>query len=304
MENEHNEKCAPSKEYSDGSCFSLKSLKNISKKANNLGANINITDNKKELVSQLTKYFSSKNSCKSQTCWLRTELVKSMNDEDIEENTFRPVGPKKKYEWLSTTHINDVVSQYEEKYNDFIFLGALPNDFEELPFLGLSNINFDDYLNKGKNKLGMVINLDTHNQSGSHWVALFIDLLNYKLYYFDSVGKKPGKRIKKFNNKIVNFMYKKKYGDELNVNKILALINNIDDETRKNKYYTLLKNKLKSFDIRFNPIQHQKANTECGVYSINFILRLAKNESFNTIISNITDDEEMNKCRKVYFRNT
>lgn len=304
MENEQNEKCAPSKEYTDGSCFSLESLKKISKKANDAGANINIVNNKKKLVDQLTEYFSSKNACKSQTCWLRTELLKNIDDEDIEENTFRPAGPKKKYEWLSTTHINDVVSQYQEKYDDFQFLGALPNDFEDLPFLGLSNINLDNYVENGKTKLGMVINLDSHNQSGSHWVALYFDLNNYKLYFFDSVGKKPGKRIKNFNNKIVNYMYKKKVGKEFQVNKVLGLINNIKDETKRKKYYKTLKDKLKGIDIRYNPIQHQKANSECGVYSINFILRLIKGEEFDDIIKNITDDEDMNKCRKVYFRNT
>lgn len=304
MENEHHEKCAPSKNYTDGSCFSLESLKKIAQKANELDANITVDNDKKKLVEQLTQFFSSKNSCKSQTCWLRTELVKSINDEDIEENTFRPYGPKKKYEWLSTTHINDVVNQYQEKYDDFQFLGALPNDFEELPFLGLSNINFDEYIKNGKTKFGMVINLDSHNQSGSHWVALYFDLENYKLYFFDSVGKKPGKRIRKFNNKIVNYMYKKKAGKNLQVDKAIGLINSVQDESKRNKYYKTLKDKLKGIDIRYNPVQHQKANSECGVYSINFILRLIKGEQFDDIVKNITDDEEMNKCRKVYFRNT
>jgi hypothetical protein len=233
---------------------------------------------------------------------LRSDLIKSIDNDDIHNDTFRPSGPSKKYDWLSTTNINEVVSQYEEKYDDFVFLGAVPNDFEELPILGLSNINFDEFLKNKKTKLGMVINLDTHNQSGSHWVALYTDLLNNKIYYFDSVGKKPGKRVKKFNNRILKYMYNKKNNKDINIDEIIGLLNKTDKNV-STKYYKMLNNKLKDFDIRYNNIQHQQNNSECGVYSINFILRIVKGESFDDITKNITTDDEVNKCRKIYFRN-
>ena len=38
-------------------------------------------------------------------------------------------------------------------------------------------------------------------------------------------------------------------------------------------------------------------------YSMNFIIRLVRGESFNDITENITKDKEMNKCRETYFRN-
>jgi len=56
------------------------------------------------------------------------------------------------------------------------------------------------------------------------------------------------------------------------------------------------------FDIRYNNIQHQFDNSECGVYSINFILRLVEGEDFDSIINNVIKDEEMNKYRNIYFR--
>ena len=297
------DKCAPSKKFEEGSCFSLESLKLIANKYNekNKLSQINISDDKTDLVKQLTKVFSS--SCNSHVCWLRLDLVKSIKSDDIDEDTFRPSGPAKKYDWLSTSNINEVVSQYEDMYDDFTFLGAVPNDFQELPILGLSNVNFDDFLKSNKTKLGMVINLDTHNQSGSHWVALYTDLLNNKIYYFDSIGKKPGKRIKKFNNSILKYMYKKKYNKNINIDEIMGLLNKTNKNT-STKYYKMLSNKLKSFDIRYNNIQHQQNNSECGVYSINFILRMVKGESFDDITKNITSDDEVNKCRKIYFRNT
>ena len=35
-----------------------------------------------------------------------------IDNKEIHENTFRPDGPKSKYAWLSTVHINDVINQY------------------------------------------------------------------------------------------------------------------------------------------------------------------------------------------------
>lgn len=292
-------KCAPTKKFVDGSCFTLESLKLIANEYNRTHNKnlININENKENLVSQITNAFSK--SCSSQTCWLRTEIVKNIKNDEIHKNTFRPTGPSNNYNWLSTTNINDVINQYEEKYNDFVFLGAVPNDFQEISMLGLSDIDFDDFLSEGKNQIGFVINLDTHDKKGSHWVALYINLTKNQIYYFDSLGDEPGSRIRKFNNKVLKFMYKKKYNKDLQIGK---LINKIKKNKHSSKYINILNKKLDNFDIRYNNITHQLKNSECGVYSINFILRIVKGESFDDITKNITTDDKMNECRKVYFR--
>ena len=266
--------------------LSLKQLIEIAKSYNkNNKDKIIINNNKLYLVNQLKQKLSK--ICSSQTCWLKLDFIRNMNDKDINENTLRPKGPTKKYEWLNTIHINEVISQYHNKYNDFLFLGAVPYDFEILPILGITDINFNELINDNKTKIGLIINLDEHYKSGSHWVALYTDLLKGQVYYFDSYGKKPKKRIKQFVTKIIKFLYKRKYNIELDLN------NNI----------SVLQQQLKSFDIRYNQVRHQFKNSECGVYSINFILRLVKGETFDNITNNITSDDEVNKCRKVYFIN-
>ena len=53
---------------------------------------------------------------------------------------------------------------------------------------------------------------------------------------------------------------------------------------------------------KFNNIRHQHANSECGVYCLNYIIERLSGRSFETITGNITKDEEMNKNRKEYFR--
>ena len=40
----------------------------------------------------------------------------------------------------------------------------------------------------GKNKIGIVLNLDEHDGKGSHWVSVFIDLQKKFIFYFESTG--------------------------------------------------------------------------------------------------------------------
>lgn len=286
------EKCAPSKTYKDGSCFSMKSLKKIAENYNlkNPTNKINIKEDKLDLVKQLENKLKDK--CNDQTCWLRMDFVKAINDEEIEDNTFRPVGPENKKEWLSTTDINNVVSQYQEKDKSFLFLGAVPADFYDLDILGIKNLDFNELIKEGKHKIGMVINLDESWKSGSHWVALYTDLKKNQIYYFDSFGKKPYKRTRKYINHLFKYLYKNKYNKEPSINNIV-----------KNLKGGNMKEELKPFEIKYNTLQHQFNNSECGVYSMNFIIRLVKGETFDEITKNITKDPEMNKCRETYFRN-
>ena len=103
-------------------------------------------------------------------------------------------------------------------------------------------------------------------------------------------------------NKIVNFLYNKENNVQINTGEIMNALNKVNKKDKK-KYVDLLNNKLKGFDIRYNNIQHQFKNSECGVYSINFVIRLVKGETFDEIINNVTKDDKMNECRKTYFHN-
>jgi len=305
------EKCAPSKSFKDGSCLSLKSLKLIAENYNKKNQDkIKISEDKNDLVNQLEKKLSK--TCDNQTCWLRLDVVQEIeNDkikEEIKENTFRPEGPTKKYEWLSTTDINSVISQYQEKYKNFLFLGAVPADFEELPVLGISDLNFKDLEKEGKTKIGLVINQDEHWKSGSHWVGLFIDFNKNAIYYFDSVGSPPLKLTKKFITRVAKYMYFRKYKEELPVNNVLKIFKTLQNlpENKLNTFINekkYLQNLINDFDIRFNNIQHQFDNSECGVYSINFIINLAEGKKFDDVITNVKKDEIMNQNRKIFFRN-
>ena len=300
--NNEDRKCAPSKQYSCDSCFTIESLTRMCNAYNNKilknnfkGELIQITDNKRHLVSQLTKRLE--NVCDDQICWLKQDFIRELNDNEINEHTFRPEGPQGRFTWLNTTNINEIMAQYEEKYPDFKFFGAVPIDFDKLNYLGIRNLDFDNFCNKDKKqRLGIVYNFDEHWQSGSHWVAMFADLKKNQIYYFDSYGTRPKKQIRIFVNRIAKWCYNRN---------ILNNENNIENSITEHSFMNPNKSNYieeKLQDIKFNINRHQYKNSECGVYSINFILRLLKGETFENICNNITSDDDVNKCRDVYFR--
>lgn len=268
------DKCAPSKTYSEGTCFTIDALIKIAKAYNKLQTNdfIEIKENKRYLLKELINRLE--NVCDdNQICWLKQDFIKQIGDEDIMKNTFRPIGPQGKFEWLSTSDIVDVIKQYEYVYPDFYFLGAVPIDFDDLPHYGIKNLNYEQLYQDGIRKLGIVFNLDEHYKGGSHWVAAYIDLNKAELYYFDSYGKqglengKPDQRIVAFLERTADW----------------------------------LKSIGKKPIIKYSQNRHQYKNSECGVYSINFILRLLQGDSFEYLEKNKVLDNQVNICRQVYF---
>lgn len=267
----NDQRCAPGKKYHEGSCFTIEQLKKISKQMNQHfpSLNINTDVDKKTLLRSLTKKIKDKYDCDDQLCWLELDIVKDLEDDEINKFTFRPPGPDRGTKWLNTTNINDVLEQYEKIHNDFISFEAIPLDFAELDMLKMNqNENsFENLWLRKKTKIGMVFNHDYSNMSGSHWVALYIDLKKGDIFYFDSYGVPAKKEIYKYIEKIKKFMISKGITP----------------------------------NDKINNIRHQFKGSECGVYSINFILRLLKGESFQEITQNITKDDDVNLCRRVYF---
>jgi hypothetical protein len=306
MTQNKDQKCAPSKIYTEGSCFTLESLINIANSYNNsikqsrTGRPIKIKKNKRHLVIELTDRLQ--NVCKDQLCWLKQKFVKDLKNVDINNDTFRPKGPGGKFDWLSTTNINDVMDQYHSLYKDFRFFGAVPIDFDDLPSLGIQKLNFDKLYKDGGKRLGFVFNLDEHWKSGSHWVALYTNLKKKQIFYFDSYGQRPEKRIRKLVKRLAKWMNNNKKGGYSSDNTIEEF--NGNDSSSVSYMKPNKKNKLeKKFKIEYNQNRHQFKNSECGVYSMNFIIRLLHGETFKDITEKKTLDDKMNYCRGIYFNN-
>ena len=226
---------------------------------------------KKDLWLELLNRMNKKCSSNDQVCVIKNI---SKNPTELIKENFKPIGPKRKYDWLSTSDINNVMYHYEKAHPDFVFMGAFPRDFFNiLPTLG--GIKSMKKLCKKAKKIGVVFNTDKHDQSGSHWLAVFIDFTNnpVTIEHFDSVGTKPMKDIQKFLKTIES---------RINIDKLLG--NNV------------------TAVIKINNKQHQRGNNDCGVYSLNYIIERIKGRTFEDISMDVIRDSEMNKMRLQYFR--
>lgn len=274
-------KCAPGVKFEAGSCITLPVLIAMAEAYNKVNDNKIKLNCKKETLHprRYKKYLLKKigdrfkNVCDSHYCWSQQDFIKKMDDmmrTELEKFTLRPQGPEGRFEWLNTININEVMEQYGKIHNDFLFMGAVPMDFNEIKQDGVYNLNLDEAYKDGIKKFGIVFNLDEHYKSGSHWVAGFYDMENGRVYYFDSYGSRPEKRVTKLMEKFSDF-YENKTG--------------------------------KKCDVRYNKTRNQFKNSECGVYSINFILELLNGKTLDDIEKNPIPDDDINMLRTKIFRN-
>lgn len=277
--NNSDKKCGPTISFENGSCIPLSLLVKMARAYNKKNREnlIQLYDTLEEISPDKYKVYllfefqkRFKNTHHSE--WVNSRIFDNMSKEDkefLQTSVFRPEGPQGQFQWLSTIDINKTLLQYENKYPDFVFLGAVPIDFNELDYYPFKKLNFNELRNEGKKRLGVIFNLDEHDKSGSHWVSLFSDLEKGQIYFSDSYGREPEKRIDDFMNRIKDY---------------------------------LISCNIKNIDKRNNTTGHQRGNSECGVYSINFILRLLKGKTFDHLIRKRLPDEKVNKCRFRYFK--
>jgi hypothetical protein len=237
-----------------------------------------ITDNSNEIWDILKNYYS--NICNKESCWIR-QMTKNTKMEKELLDAFAPESPeewkKNPNEWLSSIDILKVMSQYEKKYKCFEFMGPSPIDydthklFNECVWEELCHFNLEDQIKKGKTKIGIIFNLDPHYKGGSHWVSLFINIKKNLIFYFDSAGDKIPSQIKKFADEVT------KQGLELK------------------------KKIVFKFDQNY-PVEHQYGNTECGIYSLFFIVHMLEDKiTAYYLKKHILKDKYMEKFRKIYF---
>lgn len=211
-------------------------------------------------------------ACKKEDCLL-DQLGDSVMKTRIRRFIFAPKKPPEwksnPDEWLSNYDIEDVAKQYEVSHPEFKMIGPTTIDFDtRLPEEGgkcvledLCKFDLARFIKAKRTKIGIVFNLDKHDQSGSHWVSLFIDIENKFIFFFDSADNAIPPEIfidDKNNNKIDN-------------KKSPPLVNRIIEQGKEQGIdFTFYNN-------RGN--QHQESNTECGMYSLFFIITMLTRET-------------------------
>ena len=274
--------CNPSKTKSlNFTCFSTSQIINLKNIWNLKHPTESIISNDPQ---EIWNFFRQKFSeiCSTERCWLKQEFFKRNLGPEILSYSFAPKAPsswnKNINEWLSSTDITKVMKLYEEKYPYFAFIGPSPIDFDKKLIGGdcvweeLCNFNLQNMLIKGKKKIGIVFNTDPHNKDGEHWVAAFIDTSSNPdpyFFYFDSNGDTIPKEIKNISNKGI------------------SQAKNIEIDMKC---------------IENHPTEHQKGDTECGIYVIYFITELLSgNKIYNYFLNNKIPDNQMEQFREVFF---
>ena len=259
--------CSPAvknKRVNESTCFTPEILVNI-KNAYNKNHIEKITDTNPTRIWWALK---QRLQCQKEECWLE-ELADPAMKSRIHKFIFAPKKPPEwksnPDEWLSNFDIEDVAKQYEMSHTEFKLIGPTTIDFDtRLPETGgqcvltdLCSFDLARFIKAKKTKIGVVFNLDRHDQSGSHWVSLFIDIDNRFLFFFDSA-----------DNPIPPEIWQKNPG-----RKPLPLVNRIIEQGAK------LSPPIKFAFYNNRGHQHQKSNTECGMYSLFFIITMLTGET-------------------------
>ena len=272
-------KCSPNPHKNDFSCldnrtlYKLKELWNIRH-----GDSLITTKNPFYIWKTLKNKYSS--VCEKESCWIKDHF----NGVDLHntlDHLFAPESPdeweQNPNEWLSSDDLINVMKQYEKHYKCFNFIGPSPIDYDYHKIFGncvwdeLCKFNISEQIKNKKTKIGIIFNLDPHYKGGSHWVSLFINLEKGFIFYFDSAGEKIPKQIKKFSDEVI-------------------------------KQCLQVEPKIKmKFDENY-PKEHQKGDTECGMYALYFIINLLKDHHTPEYFKNhVISDKSIEKCREVYY---
>lgn len=215
-------------------------------------------------------------------CLLDKALLDQDTKKALRNKYLRPRRPKAWDDdpdmWLDNFNIMAVMKQYQEAYPWFKFLGVFPIDFSapnpyskssggnQCLYKETCNLNLKAEYNKGVRGIGMVFNLDPHFKGGSHWVALYINLTDIEkpfVGYFDSYGQK--------------------------VPSLIA------------RLMRSFKLQIQTCELGFNARRFQYSGSECGMFSMYFIICMLCGIPFKEFCKDAVNDKVMLELRKILF---
>lgn len=228
----------------------------------------------------------------NEICW-----VDKTGIDTIVRDYIRPKTPESwrnnPREWLDSNNINDVLEQYEKAYAPYYkYYPTQSADFlrqvnSKCYNEYLCDINIKELHDSGVRTIGMIINLDTHDLPGSHWVSLFACICPFMpcfgVYYYDS--RAASSRIP---SDVITFM------------------NTIENQC--NELKISMKGK-RVFKKKINTVIHQYGRTECGVFSLynqlkwlEYSQKKTGHSAYTIVFNSKINDEDMENYRKVLFR--
>lgn len=229
------------------------------------------------LRKSLEKYFQIPEG--QELSFLKALPLSDEEKQSLEKQYLRPAQPEKWKEdpdmWLDSLNIEAVMKQYEDAYPSFEFMGPFPIDFAAPdPYTSsggqkhclireICDLRMEKVVKEGTKSIGIIYNLDPHFKDGSHWVANYVDIPGHKCYYFDSYGYEPPKQI-------ATFM----------------------------KWLTTQDPQMK---LMYNARRFQFQGSECGMYSMYFIIRMLAGDVFRPFCRKQPRDSVMLDLRDWLF---
>lgn len=211
----------------------------------------------------------NKTRCKTESClYTKTNIQKILPDEL--KTRFNEKGPWNNTKWLDNLNIDDTINKWmtakfpKHKHLEFSMI-----DFKKQRN-HLASIKWGETCKK-YDSLSCVLNTDKTGQPGQHWISIFCDLQSptKTVEYFDSAGANPPKEITDFLIESVDKIEESKAGP------------------------------VQSYNI--TNMEHQMKNTECGVYSIFFILCRKHGVPRSFFEKTRVPDSDMEKFREILF---
>lgn len=234
--------------------------------------------------------------CQKESCWVQNVAQPEIKNKLL-SLLFAPPQPSEwknnPKSWLSNFDILAVLKQYEQNFANFLFIGPSAIDYDyRKPDQGmrcvcpkLCEFDLQSVFKQGKQKIGVIFNLDKHYQGGSHWVSLFIDLEEKFIFYFDSTSDPIPNEVKRFIDKVRT--------QGLDMTPKIGF-----------KYYENRR------------MEHQMQNNECGMYSLFFIITMLMREKDGKKLDTKQtieiflgkrgriSDKQMNEMRDDYFNDS
>ena len=173
--------------------------------------------------------------------------------------------------------------QYQDhlgKSQGFRFVGVFPRDFAAIEGRScvseaMCRLNVASLRADGIGQIGIVFNLDDHTGRGSHWTSMYACIDpdarphdRFGAFYYDSTGARPPPEMRAFM---------KRLGDEVG-------------DPR--------------FAVTHNTVRKQFGNTECGIYSMLFVVACLQTDiPFRSLCRDVMKrDSQMHGLRSVLFR--
>ena len=239
-----------------GSCFTKNTLSQLRDSYNKRFPQESISSRLpfSQLWSTLHKKMQRISSCEQESCWIQELSTDDVEKRKLKALLFVPPQPsewqKDPNAWLSNFDILKVIHQYETTYPYFYFMGPSMIDYDTISNKkdcvcnSLCRFSLKNEIDKKITKIGVIFNLDPHYKGGSHWTSLFIDIEDQFILYFNSTGEHIHPQINKFKDEVVT------------QGKALSL----------------------PFEFYENKMEHQQSDTECGMYSLYFIITMLLRE--------------------------